>query len=251
MKNLKNAVGYLRVSTDGQVGEDKFGLESQRQQIERFAATEGYTISEWYTDEGISGVADNKPALDEIIYGEVSNPPVEAVLVAKTDRISRDMNGYFYYKMLLHRKNIRLVSISEDFGIYGEFSSLLEAFTLFVADQERKNITKRTSAGRMVKGGQGGYAGGRPPLGYKVVNKQLVVDVENAEIIRLVFLLREDGMVMDEIADHLNERGFKSQTGKRFRSATVSTILANRKIYEGWYRYGGGEWVEGLHEAII
>ena len=30
---MKNVVAYIRVSTDGQVGEDKFGLEAQRQQI--------------------------------------------------------------------------------------------------------------------------------------------------------------------------------------------------------------------------
>lgn len=30
---MKNVVAYIRVSTDGQLGDDKFGLEAQREQI--------------------------------------------------------------------------------------------------------------------------------------------------------------------------------------------------------------------------
>ena len=40
----KQAVGYVRVSTNGQVGDDKFGIESQKQQITEYAVENGYTI---------------------------------------------------------------------------------------------------------------------------------------------------------------------------------------------------------------
>ena len=30
---MKNVIGYIRVSTDGQCGDDKFGLDVQREQI--------------------------------------------------------------------------------------------------------------------------------------------------------------------------------------------------------------------------
>ena len=34
---MKNAIGYCRVSTDGQVGDDRFGLDSQKEQILAYA----------------------------------------------------------------------------------------------------------------------------------------------------------------------------------------------------------------------
>ena len=128
-----NAIGYLRVSTEGQVGEDKFGLDSQKEQIEKYAKAHDITIVEWFKDEGISGVTEHRPAFDRIIFGDITNPPYEAVIVAKNDRIARDINVYFYYKMMLRKKDINLISVSEDFGQFGVFSNMLEAFTLCVA----------------------------------------------------------------------------------------------------------------------
>ena len=40
--NFKNAVGYIRVSTEGQVGDDKFGIDSQKQSILLYANENGY-----------------------------------------------------------------------------------------------------------------------------------------------------------------------------------------------------------------
>ena len=154
---MKKVVAYIRVSTDGQVGEDKFGLEVQREIIEEYCAKNGMSIEKWYMDEGESG-AEERDGFDEIVYGEVTNPPFEAVVVAKSDRVARDINIYYYYKMLLKKKNVKLISIAEDFGQFGVFANMLEAFTLCVAEMERDNITKRTSGGRKVKATKRGTA---------------------------------------------------------------------------------------------
>lgn len=246
-----NVIGYIRVSTDGQCGEDKFGLEVQRQQIEEYAEKHDMTIVKWFSDEGESG-AKERPGFDEIIYGDIENPPFEAVLVAKSDRVARDINIYFYYKMMLKKKDITLISIAEDFGSFGVFAPMLEAFTLCVADMERQNITKRTSSGRKVKAQKGGYSGGRAPMGYKVENHQLVINPEEAAVVRRAFELRDQGVVMLEIVNRLNREGFKTRNGKPFVISTVQSILNNRRTYEGFYRYGkDGEWVEGQHEPIL
>ena len=245
-----NVIGYIRVSTDGQCGDDKFGLDVQKEQIEAYCEKNGHDIVKWYTDEGESG-AKERPGFDEIIYGEVTNPPYEAVIVAKSDRVARDINIYYYYKMMLKKKDIKLISIAEDFGQFGVFANMLEAFTLCVAEMERDNITKRTSAGRNVKAARGGYAGGKPPLGYKVSDHKLVVIPEEAKTIRRIFELRDNGMVQTKIAETLNAEGHKTKTGVPFAQSQVKVILNNRKFYEGYYKYGTDEWIRGEHEAII
>ena len=97
---MKNVVGYIRVSTDGQCKDDKFGLEVQKEQIIEYCNNNDMNIVKWYSDEGESG-AKERPGFDEIVYGEVSNPPYESVVVAKSDRVARDIEIYYYYKMLL------------------------------------------------------------------------------------------------------------------------------------------------------
>jgi DNA invertase Pin-like site-specific DNA recombinase len=245
-----NVIGYTRVSTDGQVGDDKFGLAVQREQIEKYASAHDMTIVKWFTDEGESG-AKERPGFDEIIYGEVANPPYEAVVVAKSDRVARDINIYYYYKMMLMKKNIKLISIAEDFGQFGVFANMLEAFTLCVAEMERENINKRTSAGRKVKAAAGGYSGGQAPMGYKVQDGNLVINEEEAEVVREIFRLRDSGHVLLDIMSILNESGYKTRRGGKFALSTVQSIVNNRKTYEGYYKYGKGDWVKGQHEPIL
>ena len=48
---MKNVVAYCRVSTDGQVGEDKFGIEAQKEQIMEYCSRNAMQISAWYIDE--------------------------------------------------------------------------------------------------------------------------------------------------------------------------------------------------------
>lgn len=248
---MKRAVGYIRVSTDAQASEDRFGIEAQKEQIMDYARRNDYEILEWFIDEGVSGVKESRPAFDRILYGDVENPPVEYVIVAKSDRIARDIKLYFYYKQVLYQKNIKLISVSEDFGEMGAFAGILEAFVLFVAEQERINITRRTSAGRAVKAIKGGYAGGQPPYGYKVENKQLVIVPEEAEAVRDIFKMHEEGYTLQQIADEMNRRGLKTHRGGIFRTSTIQTILNNRKTYEGYYKYGNSDWVVGQHTPIL
>ena len=247
-----NVIGYIRVSTEGQCGDDKFGLEVQEQQIKEYAEKNDMTIVRWFRDEGESG-AKERPGFDEIIYGDVSNPPFEAVIVAKSDRVARDINVYYYYKMMLMKKNIKLISISEDFEAFGVFAPMLEAFTLCVANMERDNINKRTSAGRKVKAEKGGYSGGRAPMGYKVQDGNLVIVPEEAEVVKKIFEWRDQGVVMLEIVDLLNEKGYQTRNGRPFVISTVQSILNNRRTYEGFYHYGKDKdnWVKGQHEPIL
>lgn len=251
---MKNVVAYCRVSTDGQVGEDKFGIEAQKEQIMEYCSRNDMQISAWYIDEGVSGAKEERPEFDKILFsdGEVENPPVEAVVVAKSDRVARDINIYYYYKMLLRKKDVQLISISEDFGQFGVFSNMLEAFTLCVAEMERQNITKRTSSGRAVKASKGGYSGGRPPYGYRSQNGVLTVIDDEADVVREIFAMKNGGATYKQIVEKLNEEGRRSRSGSAWAISTLQVILGNEKLYRGFYRYGKTEdWVKGQHKAIL
>lgn len=248
---MKNVVAYIRVSTDGQCGDDKFGLDVQRKDIQEYCDAHDMTIAKWFMDEGESG-AKERPGFDEIVYGEVTNPPYEAVIVAKSDRVARDIEIYYYYKMLLRKKGMTLISITEDFGKFGAFSSMLESFTLCVAEMERENINKRTSGGRRVKAARGGYSGGRPPYGYTPQNGKLVIVPEEAEVVKCVIESKKNGLTYQQICDTLNSQGKTNRSGSKFSISTLQVILDNEPLYRGMYRYGkDADWVEGEHEPIM
>lgn len=245
-----NVIAYVRVSTDGQVGDDKYGLDAQKQQIEEYCAKNGHIIVKWVSDEGESG-AKYRPGFDEIIYGDVTNPPYEGVVVAKSDRVARDINIYFYYKACLLKKDIKLISVAEDFGQFGPFSGILEAFIVCMAQMERENITKRTTGGRKVKAAAGGYSGGNTPFGYAVSNGELVIHETEGEIVRYIFALRDEGKSMRAISAALATKGYTTRKGGAFQASTIQSILRNERTYRGEYKYGDGDWVKGQQEPIL
>lgn len=252
MHNFKNAIGYIRVSTEQQANDDKFGIDVQKQSILLYANNNGYNIVEWKVDE-ISGTKDDRPALNDILYGDgMTNPPYEAVIVFKNDRLARDMKLYFYYLYTLEKKNIKLLSTKEEFGESGDLANIYRALLQFVAEQERKNIALRTSKGRSIKAQCGGYSGGRCPYGYKVENGRLVINEEEKPIVEYVFKRYDEKVPMLTIADELNDLGYRTRKGTKFHNTGVKSIVTNKPLYQGMYKYGKEmNWVKGVHEPIL
>lgn len=249
---MKNAVGYCRVSSAMQAGEDKFGLPEQKSIIEEYARKNGYAISDWYIDAGISGTKEDRPALNRLLYGDIANPPVECVICAKSDRIARDIKLYYYILMLLEKKSISLVSATERDDELGDgMGGIYKSLMMFVAEQERRNITIRTMGGKIQKAAKGGYAAGRPPYGYHAENKRLIISPPEAEIVREVFRMRRSGMPAQAIGETLYERGIKTRSGRMFTPRHIFNILENELVYHGYYRFGPSDWVPGLQDPIL
>ena len=251
---MKQAVAYMRVSTNGQTGADAFGLDAQKEQILAYAKENDISIVDWFIDEGISGASPTKPGLDAIVAGAATNPPVEMVITAKNDRISRKIEYYYAYKIKLREVGLEIVSVAEDFGRESMFAPILEALTAAMAEVERGMITARTSGGRKVKASRGGYSGGRPPYGYDVDKniKGYVINKEQAEVVRLIFELKGKGSTFQSIVDELNSRGLTNRSGSKWSISSVQVILNNERTYKGEYHYGkNGEWVKGVHEPIL
>lgn len=249
-KELLKAIGYIRVSTEGQTGDDKYGMEAQRDAISKYATEHGYEIIDWKSDVG-SGAEDDRPGMNDILYGDIYNPPIQAVIAFKSDRIARDTKLYFYYLYVLEKKQIKLISTRESFSEGDEFANIYRALMQFVAEQERKNIATRTGNGRKLKAAAGGYSGGRAPYGYRIEGGRYVLNPEEVEIVREIFSLRAKGMSMQKIASVLIDKGIKTRSGSYFTSSGVNSILKNEKTYRGWYHYGNESWVRGVHEAIL
>lgn len=101
-----------------------------------------------------------------------------------------------------------------------------------VASFERAMISMRTTAGRHNKAARGGYSGGRPPFGYATEDKELVIDEQEAEVVRYIFQLRiEYGLNSARIAAKLNESGDLG----RWSRQKVARLVRYENMYRGKY----------------
>ena len=135
---MKDAIGYLRVSTSEQ-GRSGLGLAAQRRDIEAFGAREGYTMKCWHQDIQTGAGKDAlllRPGLAAALkQARAQRAPL---IVSRLDRLSR--NVYFVTGLMEHKVHFVVAALGRD----------CDNFTLHIyaslAEQERKMISERVKA---------------------------------------------------------------------------------------------------------
>ena len=239
---------YERVSTDIQM-EKGYSIPEQKDSLEKYCQVMGWNEYKHYTDGGFSGANIERPALTELIR-DVERGKINKVIVYKLDRLSRSQKDTLYLIEDIFLKNeCDFISISESFdtnsalgratiGILGVFSQL-----------ERENIKSRMAMGRLARAKSGKFkGGGYDPIGYDYVNGELVINEYEAEQVRLMYDLFEQGYSPARIADYMNERGYRTKYGSWAYDTAYKLIP--KKLFIGVIDHDGVEY-PGIHEPII
>jgi DNA invertase Pin-like site-specific DNA recombinase len=247
------AAAYLRVSTDGQVGEDKYGLAAQRQAVSEYAEANGIEIVQWYSDEGFSGAVLDRPALQSLL-SDATHFHFYTVLVARTDRIARDLFIQLWVEKELSKHNVQIFSVGEPFHGSDPMTVAFRQMAGVFAELEKHRIRERMSAGRKQKARGGGYAGGGAPLGYYTERggRALRLDEEKVETVRRIFELHHEHpeWKLDYVAAALNSEGHTTANGKAFTRVQVWRVLKREEFYKGKYFYSGVS-AQGKHTPIL
>ena len=246
------AAGYLRVSSDGQVGPERYGLDSQRAQIEAYATANGYELATWFEDAGLSGGTLARPGLNACIDA-AARRDVDVVLVAKMDRLSRDVADSLAVRSRLLLSNVQVVSVTEPYDPQDPAGVFFMHIMTAMSQLEKSRIKDRLSGGRKAKARQGGYAGGRPALGYSATKggKVLTVEPAGAATVQRVYALRSEGLSMGKIAAALNSEGITTAEGKTWHDNQVKRVLDRATLYRGHYEYAGVLAVQGQQQRIL
>lgn len=100
---MKNASAYARVSTKEQV-EKGLSIPAQLKAIREYASSHGSRILEEYSDLGESAKTADRPAFREMIKRCQKDKSIDAVIVHKIDRFSRNNIDFYTYKAILKKK---------------------------------------------------------------------------------------------------------------------------------------------------
>lgn len=112
----KKVVGYMRVSTEGQVGEDKFGLAEQQDIIEDYCTRNNLNLLRIYEDEGIGGAnLEKREGLQKLLQ-DAETDGFDEVIVAQLDRIARNLFLQLWIEKELLKNEVKIFSVSEPYG---------------------------------------------------------------------------------------------------------------------------------------
>jgi site-specific DNA recombinase len=252
------AVGYIRVSTEEQAATGH-GLEVQDRAIRSFAESQGYTLVNVVSDPGVSGAKrpEDRPGFQRILeLAKARNFSV--LLLWKFDRLARNLLfSVTAAHELKEQYGVVLRSVTEPIDTATPMGAMIFAILASFAAEERRVITGRTLAGKKEKAARGGFAGGASPLGYKRdLQGGLLIEEAEANIVRQIVTMRENGLSLQAIAAAMNDAGVVSKRGAKFYPSTIRYMLDNPKyrgLNEYYFRHDGEvhHLTEGFHEAIL
>lgn len=255
------AAAYIRVSTENQT---ELSPSSQLKIIRKFADEKGYLIDEdfIFRDNGISGrYADKRPEFNRMISFAKQKPPMfSAVLVWKFSRFARNQEESIFYKSLLRKNGIEVISVSEpvDDGPFGKLIERIiewsdEYYSIRLSGEVRRGMTEKAERGGIVS---------IAPFGYKVTDGRLVVDAEKARTVSKIFADFLNNKDINMICDNLNSSEIRTAKGNRWDFRAVEYILQN-PVYVGKIRWNpicktGRDFYnenliisDGIHEPIV
>lgn len=268
---LRKVAAYARVSTD--MLEQLTSYEAQIDYYTKYIKNhEGWEFVKVYTDEGITGTSTKKrDGFNEMIKDALDGK-IDLIVTKSVSRFARNTVDSLSTIQKLRDNNVECYFEKENVYTFDSKGDLLLTFMSGMAQEEARNISENTTWGQRKRFADGDvtFAYSRF-LGYdKGENGKLVINEEQAELVRRIYTMYLQGYTFCSIARRLTEEGIPTVTGKtKWRDTIIKSILTNEK-YKGdallqksytvdflskKVKKNNGEvqqyYIEGNHEAII
>ena len=258
----KMAAIYCRVSTDEQASKEDNSLEIQESVLRIFCEKENFEVYDVYSDTK-SGKSIDRIELNRL-REDASKNRFQIIVATKLDRLSRNVKNFLDLDYELQQNHIDIKTQSQNFDTTTPSGRMLRMMLIAFAEFERDMISERTSEATEYLAKEGNPGGGLPPLGYDRVDKQFIINEEDAELVRYIFNSYLESPSTGSVAEKLNAQGYRTKVhkvkdrktnketirgGGLFSRDMVHRILTNVK-YLGKIPYKA-ELYEGKHKPII
>ena len=251
---------YIRVSSIGQDVENS--VDAQLKHLKEWAKENGYVIVRIFIDEAKSGRSGNRPNFQEMIReAEEPDCPFEAVAVYKFSRFYRNFDESSYYKFLLKKKGIPVISINESMEDTAA-GRLSEGMLELVYQFQSENTGEEVHRGTHNLAERGFFLGARAPHGMMKVQvedgrkmrNRLAPDPETAPYIRRIFDLALEEKTEKQVTKAANKEGIPNPSGRPWKAQRIHDVLTNVHYATaiGWaMRTDEPTITWGAHEGIV
>ncbi len=243
-KRMRCAV-YTRKSTDEGLDQEYNSIDAQRDAGHAYVASqraEGWIpVADDYDDPAFSGGNMERPALKRLM-ADIESGKIDIVVVYKIDRLTRSLADFSKMVEVFERQGVSFVSVTQQFNTTTSMGRLMLNVLLSFAQFEREVTGERIRDKIAASKRKGKWVGGIPTLGYDVVNRKLVINEAEAEVVRRIFIdyprigsttmlvqqLRHEGVTTKSwVAQSGNDRvGKLIDNGNRLALVVFPTLLS-------------------------
>ena len=235
-QRIHGALIYARYSTENQ--SDK-SIEEQIADCRNWCEENGLIVLGIYADYAVSGMKASRPQFDAMLE-KLAMGQGDAIVCFDQSRLARDFLNWFALRQQLESMGVRIVSITQQYvgGDIRDNTVLIQETFLALHNQMHVEDTRRkTKAALRYRAQQGFHTGGKPPLGYDLKEKRLIVNQQEAAIVRKIFVEYAAGRSYGELIKLLNAEGHRTKAGKQFGANSLHDLLQNRR-YIGEFAFG-------------
>ena len=269
-KKLIRVCAYCRVSTDSKDQEKSF--YSQRQYYtEKIKNTPGWILVDIYSDKGISGTSDKKRKDFQRMIEDCLAGKIDLIITKSLSRFTRNTIDLLKYIRLLRDRNIPVIFEEDNINTCSHDGELMLTILGATCQQEVAFASSRVKLGLKMKMKQGRMVGCTSVYGYDYnkETKSLIINPQQAEVVRLIFQRYIEGNGANKIAKELEANNIPAPRSKYWNNGVIINLIKNVKyrgdLLQGKYfttspingrhlkNFGEQEmyYAEGHHDAII
>jgi site-specific DNA recombinase len=231
------AVVYGRVSTDLQ---SETSVNEQIRRTKQYVEMKGWTLVDEFTDVG-TGMNTDRAGFEEMMN---RIDEWDVVIAFKLDRFHRSSTNAQTWAAQLNSIGKNFVALDIDVDTTSAMGMAVFRIITALNQMEVEVTQERTRIGLQGVKNEGRWVG-KPPYGYDSIyagsgddkDKGLLeINQGEAEVVQMVFLLRDQGTSLTGIAEALSTAGILTKSKKtRWSTATIGDMIKRRIFYEGHY----------------
>lgn len=232
-EDIKTAALYVRYSSANQTEQS---IEGQTRVCTEFCEHHNIKIVDIYADRATSASKDIEKRIEFLrMIKDSEKHPFDAVVVYKLDRFARSRYDMATYRYKLKKNGVQLISATENISDDPE-GIILESVLEGMAEFYSAELSQKINRGLRESAYKHQCIGGHPLLGYKLVNKQFVLDEKTAPLVREAFELFADGKTIADICNVFNDKGYRTVNNNKFNKSSFVKMFKNEK-YIGIYQF--------------
>ena len=232
---IKRTAAYCRVSTSSDEQATSFDNQIEAW-TKRILENPDYQLVKVYSDSGISGTsAKGREGFKEMIR-DAKAGKIDLILVKSISRFARNTVLTIQTIRELKEYGVEVYFDNEGLSTFDAKNEFMFSIISSMAQEESRHISENVMWTVQKKMSEGiPFVTASNFLGYDLSEdkKQLVVNPEQAKIVKMIYDLYDSGIGTGVITRKLTDMGIKTLTGKtKWNVGTIQGILRNEK-YKG------------------
>ena len=225
---------YARVSSESDEQLNSLGNQVQYYEdfIRRNAA---WTFVPGYIDEGLSGISTKRRENFNRMIDDAAEGTFDLIITKEISRFARNTLDSIQFTRQLLGCGVGVFFQNDNINTFDEDSELRLSIMSSIAQDELRKLSSRVKFGHQQAIKNNVVLGNSCIFGYHKENRRLVIDEEQAPMVRELFeLYATDQYSMKQIEALFWEKGYRNLNGKKIAHTTMSNMISNPK-YKGYY----------------